>query len=337
MKIIKRFLLGVMLLSTPLFANPQVVVTIKPLYSVAAWMMKGIGTPELLMKEKASPHHFHLLPSHIEKLNTADIFLWVGPDMETEFAKTVSTLDEKKVITGMKTEGVQLLSVRGDCGCCHEHHHDHGIWHSFKKTMGKLWGWMTGWCCSKDKIDHKHGHHGHHHHHGKKSKDPHIWTNPDNVLAMANELKNRLIKIDEKNSEIYKKNYEDFSVKISKLKAKMASSFIKDTPFVLFHDSLQYLEKYAGLKNGYAVKGGDESGFSLQEIMKLKERLKTSTKNCILTDEELSVSKITEMVGTSEGLKIKEISPEGIHLEVTDDIYFHMMEDLVSKIEDCLS
>ncbi len=292
----------ILLSSFTLLAEPKVVVTIKPLYSIAAQLTKGVSTPDLLMKEKVSPHHFHLLPSHIKTLKTADIVLWVGPEMETELSKTIGELDETKIITAMTLENVKLLETRGSsCGCQHhEHHHD---------------------------DDHDH----------EKTFDPHIWTNPDNTLAIAGALKNHLIQLDEKNKAIYEANYTDFSAKIFGLKNKIKDMLKKSqTKFFIFHDALQYLEDYAGLKSEI-VQGNHDTGFSLKEIINLKKMLEKSPQKCILTDEELPASKITEMLGNIPDLKIKEISPEGIYTDVGEDTYFEMMDDLIVKINACIN
>ena len=43
--------------------GPQIVVSIQPLHSLVAGVMKGVGAPYLLLKGRQSPHHFQLKPS----------------------------------------------------------------------------------------------------------------------------------------------------------------------------------------------------------------------------------------------------------------------------------
>ena len=319
-----------LLLSVTTFAEPKVVVTIKPLYSIAAHLTKGISLPEVLMKEKASPHHFYLLPSHIQTLKSADIVLWVGPEMEIELIKTIEGVDKAKIITSMDLENIKILEIRSSCGKCdHRHHHEHsqGILENIQKKVSGFFGWVTSFFVTPEKQ----------HQHHKKVLDPHIWTNPDNALTIAESLKNKLILLDEKNKQTYEDNYTNFSAKIFALKNKIRN-MIKgsNTRFFIFHDSLQYLEDYAGLKSE-VVPGDHETGFSLQEIIKLKEMLAKSSKKCILTDEELPAIKISEMLGVIPDLKIKEISPESIYTEVGENTYFEMMDDLIVKINDCIN
>jgi zinc transport system substrate-binding protein len=277
--------------------------------------------PEVLMKDNVSPHHFHLLPSHMETLKTADLVMWVGPDMENAFEKTIESLSPEKVITAMDIHPIKILPIRaGHCDCHHHHDHEHHHEHDHEPGFwDKVWAFF-GW---KQK-----------HHH---AKDPHLWTNPDNMLILAKALKTRLVHIDIRNSEIYEKNYQDFERKIQDLQRKIKETLKPSKEsFFVFHDALQYLEDYAGLK-GNIVQGNDEIGFSLKEIVKLKESLAKVSKKCVLTDESLPASKISQMLGDLQGLKIQEISPEGIGLKISDDIYFHIMDNMITKIHECLN
>lgn len=277
-------LLLCLLMSFPVLGVPKVLVSIKPLYTVAAYLTKGLGTPDVLMSEKISPHHFHLLPSHIEKLKSADVFVWIGPEMETQILKLLDQFDSSKFITATKIKEISLLPVRGEgCGC------------------------------------------GDHHHHGI---DPHLWMNPDNMIVIAGALKEKLIQVDAINTDVYNKNYQNFMIKINELKSRMKTGV---SDFFIFHDSLQYLEKYLGV-NGTVVQGNDEAGFSIKEIMNLKESLSKAQNKIVLT-EETPVSWIGEMMGDRQGLIIHEISPEGIQREISDNIYFEIMEDIWTKLK----
>lgn len=277
-------LLLCLLMSFPAFSVPKVLVSIKPLYTVAAYLTKGLGAPDILMGEKVSPHHFHLLPSHLEKLKASDVFVWIGPEMETQILKLLDQFDSSKFITSTKIKEICLLPTRGEgCGC------------------------------------------GDHHHHGI---DPHLWMNPDNMVLIAGALKEKLIQVDAVNTDVYHKNYQTFVLKMNELKSRMKAKF---SDFFIFHDSLQYLEKYLGV-NGTVVQGNDEAGFSIKEIMNLKESLNKAQNKIVLT-EETPASWIEEMMGDMPGLVIHEISPEGIQRDISDNIYFDIMEDIWTKLK----
>ena len=58
---------------TPVNADVKVVTSIKPLHSLASYLMDGIGKPGLIVDVNASPHSFSMKPSHAKMLQNADI------------------------------------------------------------------------------------------------------------------------------------------------------------------------------------------------------------------------------------------------------------------------
>ena len=87
MKNIKKLPLILSILSflitfVPANAEIKVVATIKPIHSLASYLMDGIGKPDLIVDGYASPHGFALKPSHAKMIQNADIIFWVGEDIE---------------------------------------------------------------------------------------------------------------------------------------------------------------------------------------------------------------------------------------------------------------
>ena len=80
-------------------SKPLVVATIYPLHSIAAAIMDGLNPPELLIDANVSPHHFSLKPSQVKKLQSSDLILWVGPDIEFPLTKVVKDLPSKRYLT----------------------------------------------------------------------------------------------------------------------------------------------------------------------------------------------------------------------------------------------
>ena len=65
----------------------NVVASIFPLHSLAAGVMDGVGEPALLLQDGLSPHDFALRPSQARLLQSADLLLWVGKDLEFPLAR----------------------------------------------------------------------------------------------------------------------------------------------------------------------------------------------------------------------------------------------------------
>ena len=133
MKNIKKlpFILSILSFLTffvPANAEIKVVATIKPIHSLASYLMDGVGKPDLIVDGYASPHGFALKPSHAKMIQNADIIFWVGEDIESFLEKPLKTIAKKaEKIELMEIKGLNKLKFRernifGD----HDDHDDHG-------------------------------------------------------------------------------------------------------------------------------------------------------------------------------------------------------------------
>ena len=80
---------------TPVNAEVKVVTSIKPLHSLASYLMDGVGKPDLIVDGYASPHGFSMKPSHAKMLQNADLIFWVGEDLENFLEKPLIQLLKK--------------------------------------------------------------------------------------------------------------------------------------------------------------------------------------------------------------------------------------------------
>jgi zinc transport system substrate-binding protein len=71
---------------------PAVVASFKPVHSLVAAIMDGVGTPVLIVKGAASPHTYSLTPSDAWAIQDARIIFWIGEGMETFLHKAIETL-----------------------------------------------------------------------------------------------------------------------------------------------------------------------------------------------------------------------------------------------------
>ena len=85
-------------------ADTKVVASIKPIHSLASYLMDGIGKPGLIVDGYASPHGFALKPSHAKMLQEADIIFWVGEDLENFLEKPLKSVAKK-------AEKIELLEI----------------------------------------------------------------------------------------------------------------------------------------------------------------------------------------------------------------------------------
>src|SRR5262245_21033252 len=109
---------------------PRVVVSIKPLHSLVAAAMDGVGEPVLLVKASADPHGYTLKPSEAQALNAAQLIVWAGPGVETFLEKPVAALAGKAGVLRLDQEkSLKLLKAREGGLWEEEEDHDHGHEH----------------------------------------------------------------------------------------------------------------------------------------------------------------------------------------------------------------
>ena len=111
MKNIKKLLIIIPILTLTTFftsvkAEIKVVASIKPIHSLATYLMEGVAKPKLIVDGYASPHGFALKPSHAKMLQEADLIFWVGEDLENFLEKPLNTIAKK-------AENIELMEIKG--------------------------------------------------------------------------------------------------------------------------------------------------------------------------------------------------------------------------------
>ena len=111
MKNIKKLLIIIPILTLTTFftsvkAEIKVVASIKPIHSLATYLMEGVAKPKLIVDGYASPHGFALKPSHAKMLQEADLIFWVGEDLESFLEKPLNTIAKK-------AENIELMEIKG--------------------------------------------------------------------------------------------------------------------------------------------------------------------------------------------------------------------------------
>ncbi len=95
----------------------------------------------------------------------------------------------------------------------------------------------------------EHGGEAEHGHDGKKI-DPHIWLSPENAKKHVEQIYRSLAEIDPKNQKYYRKNADDYLVRLKALDRELKQNFsnIKTENIMVFHPSWGYLTDAYGLK-----------------------------------------------------------------------------------------
>ena len=93
--------------------GPAIVVSIKPIHSLVASVMEGVGEPMLLVESGGSPHGYTLKPSQASAMADADLVIWIGEGMESYLTAPIESLVRNdRVLELADLSGVVVLPLR---------------------------------------------------------------------------------------------------------------------------------------------------------------------------------------------------------------------------------
>ena len=312
-------------------ADVKVVTSIKPIHSLASYVMDGVGKPDVIVDGYNSPHGFSLKPSHAKMLENADLVIWVGEDLEAFLEKPLNTIAKKaKNIEVMDLKGIKKLEFREKN--IFEGHDDHG--HDEHKDEHKEHGH------DEHKDEHKeHGHDEHKekdahegHHHGEH--DPHVGLDPMNAKVIIKEITKQLVQLDSKNSAAYKANSKKALADIDKLTKAIKKDLNKDLRFVVFHDAYQYFEKRFNIQVLGALTVNTDVMPGAEQLSEIREVIEHEKVNCIFSEPQFNPS-IIKSIAKDTKVKTGILDPLGAKLDKGKNLYFDLLNDMASSFKGC--
>jgi len=312
-------LIGLLAFSTLAKADLKVVTSIKPIHSLAGYIMDGVGSPGLIVDGYNSPHSFQLKPSHAKMLEQADIIFWIGEDLENFLEKPLATIAMKaKKIELLEINGIKKLKFRERN--IFDEHDDHG--HDAKKE--------------EHDDDDDHGHdakkeeHDDHEGHGHGEYDPHIWLDPINAKVILNEITEHLIEDDSKNTTTYKSNLAKALAKIDKLIIDVITETNTDLSYVVFHDAYQYYENRFNVNILGAMTVNPDVMPGAEQIHEIHEVIEHDNVSCILSEPQFNPD-IIKSIAKDTSVKTGVLDPLGANLKPGKNLYFDLIRNMSSS------
>ena len=309
-------------LAAPASAAPKVVASIKPLHSLVAGVMKGVGEPYLLIKGAASPHTFSLKPSDAREIERARVIFWVGEALAPSLERPLEVLPKRAEVVAMtEIKGLKLLKIReGGLWEAHDDHHDeHG--------HGK----------AKDDHhdDHKHekakdDHHGH--------LDPHAWLDPVYAKKWVDAIAHELEEADPRNRKIYESNARNLKARIDDLHEELARSLapLKGAPYIVFHDAYQYYEKRYGMNAIGSVTLSPEIKPGAARLVEIRKKVRDTKSICVFSEPQFQ-PKLVKVVMEGTGAGTGVLDPLGADIPAGEDAYFTLLRKMAKSLRTCLS
>ena len=312
-------------------AETKVVASIKPIHSLASYLMDGVGKPGLIVDGYASPHGFALKPSHAKMLQEADLIFWVGEDLESFLEKPLKSIAQKaekielleiKGLTKLKFRERNIFEGHDDHGHKEDDHDDHA-----KKEDDH--GHDDDHKKEKEGHD-EHGHEGHAH----GEFDPHIWLDPSNAKVILNEMAEHLIEKDPKNESVYKNNLKKASKDIDKLLKDVKSELSKDFKSIVFHDAYQYFEKRfdVNVLGAFTVKTDVLPG--AEQLAEIREIIEHDKVSCVFSEPQFNPD-IINAVAKDMNIETGVLDPLGATLNPGKDLYFDLIKNMSKSFKGC--
>ncbi|PST21897.1 zinc ABC transporter substrate-binding protein ZnuA [Mesorhizobium plurifarium] len=321
-----------LLLASPALAEaPNVVVSIKPVHSLVASIMQGIGEPSLIVEGGASPHTYTMKPSNAAALQAAKVVFWVGPGLEAFLDKPLDALGTgAQVVELGEAPGLEKLKFR-EGGAFEGHDHDEG---GHGEEAGHDGHDDHGDAHAGDAEAAGHDHHDH----AEGEFDMHMWLDPMNAKAMATEIEKTLAAADPANAATYKANLEKFNERIGTLDKSLAETVaaVKDKPFVVFHDAYQYFENRYKVRVAGSITVSPEVLPGAERLSEIRTKIKELGATCVFAEPQFE-PKLVSVVIEGTPAKSGTLDPEAGTLEAGPDLYFQMMENIGASLKECLT
>ena len=310
-------ILSFLALFTSAKAEIKVVASIKPIHSLASYLMDGVAKPDLIVDGYSSPHGFPLKPSHAKMLQEADLIFWVGEDLENFMEKPLDSIAKKaEKIELMEIKGLNKLKFRErNIFSDHDDHDDHG-----HKEDGH----------KEDDHDDHDDHEGHHH----GEFDPHIWLDPINAKVILNEMVEHLIENDAKNASTYKSNLDKALKDIDKLTMEVMTELNQSTSSIVFHDAYQYFEKRFNVNVLGAFTVNTDVMPGAEQLSEIREIIEHDKVACVFSEPQFNPD-IIKAVAKDMNIKSGVIDPLGATLNPGKDLYFDLIKNMSKSFKGC--
>ena len=296
-------LLGVVGMISPAAAAPKVVVSIKPIHSLVAGVMAGVGEPDLIVAGGVSPHAYSLRPSAAQRLEAADLVFWIGPIFEGFLVRPLGALAGRAEVVELdRAPAITLLPAR-----------EGGAWEA-------------------DADEHAHGKSA-----SALEQDGHLWLDPANAKAILRLAVERLSARDPENAARYAANGAALERRVDALDERLRQRLapVQDVRFVVFHDAYHYLERRYRLAAIGSITVDPERRPSAKRLQAIRDKVLRLGARCVFSEPQFEPRLVQTVIdGTRANTGV--LDPEGAALPRGPDLYFTLMNGLADALVTCL-
>lgn len=304
----RTLLASALLMAGPLSsASAAVVTSIRPLGFIAAAIADGVTPTEVLLPDGASPHDFALRPSDIQRLRSADLVLWVGPDMEAFLTKALVPISATRKLAISELPAVKPLLMKGEEDDDHEH-------------AGEA---------------HNHADDDHGHHHGEYNM--HVWLSPEIAKVTAIAIHDRLLELMPQNKDKLDANLRQIENLLTQTDKNVGNMLtpVQGKGYFVFHDAYGYFEKHYGLSPLGHFTVNPEIQPGAQRLHQIRTQLVEQKAVCVFAEPQFRPAVINAV---AKGTKVRSgtLDPLGTGIALEKDSYGKFLTQLSNQYVSCL-
>jgi zinc transport system substrate-binding protein len=310
-------------------AGQTLVASIRPL----AFILNELALPTdkviQLVSNNNSAHHYQLKVSDRRLLESADLVVWVGPELEIFLEKPLQQVSRADAQAGKskivslidtpdidwpKTTAQNQTQKNGDSHYKDEHKADHSK-QAHDESSHKEHSNDNHAQESKDHDDHNHD-----------GLDAHIWLNPKNVQAMVSLLARRLGQLSPDNAAAYQLKAQTLIQALTKLDETIAKQLagVVNKPFIVLHPAYShFITRYQLSQLDYVVIN-PERNIGAKHLYELSQQ-----KMVCVFGEVGQANKHIDKIAKAAKAKVGQLDPLGSNLEDTASI-----TDLIRNLAD---
>lgn len=288
----------------------NIVTTVAPITNI----VRNIGGNHTqvtgIVPDGADSHTFEPVPTDAKVLESADIIIVNGLDLELPTVKLAEKV--KKPSTRIVRLGDQAISKKEwQYDASYPRHTPH---------------------------DASHGH-SHGHSHGQNHPNPHLWPNIALAMRYAEITRDNLVSLDPANKASYISNTTAYLAKLKKLDSAIFAC-VKSVPeknrkLVTYHDSFAYFAPRYGMKVIAAVQPSDFSEPSPREVIRIIKQIRQENVPAIF-GSEVFPSKTMEQIARETRVRfIDQLSDDELPLP-PDHSFIGMMANNMKIMTDAL-
>ncbi|WP_115436725.1 zinc ABC transporter substrate-binding protein ZnuA [Serratia marcescens] len=304
----RTLLASALLMAGPLSsASAAVVTSIRPLGFIASAIADGVTPTEVLLPDGASPHDFALRPSDIQRLRSADLVLWVGPDMEAFLNKALVPISATRKLAVSELPAVKPLLMKGEDDDDHDH-------------AGEA---------------HNHADDDHGHHHGEYNM--HVWLSPEIAKVTAIAIHDRLLELMPQNKDKLDANLRQFENLLTQTDKNVGNMLtpVQGKGYFVFHDAYGYFEKHYGLSPLGHFTVNPEIQPGAQRLHQIRTQLVEQKAVCVFAEPQFRPAVINAV---AKGTKVRSgtLDPLGTGIALGKNSYGKFLAQLSNQYVSCL-